>query len=87
VATNVSDNFHVHYMLDMFSLRKSSSFLSNDADLGLRKDRVFRSDPFSLHVIEQLIFSLKLLLKINDIVIPTVLYSLSVPYCRTQWTD
>jgi hypothetical protein len=49
-------------MLDIFSPRKSFSYLSKDADLDFRKDEVFRSDPFSLHVIKQLIYSSKFLL-------------------------
>jgi hypothetical protein len=59
----LSDILQVQYMLDMFSPRKSSSYLSKDADLGFRKDEAFRSDPFPLHVIEQLIYSPKLLLR------------------------
>jgi hypothetical protein len=66
VSTRASNILHVQYMLDMFSPRKSSSYLSKDDDLGFRKDEVFQSDPFSLHVIEELIYSPKFLLKIND---------------------
>ena len=87
MSTRVSDIFHIQHMLDMFSPRKSSSYLIKDADLGFRKDEVFRSDPFSLHVIEQLIYSSKFLLKINDAIIQIFLYALYFSYYRTYWTD
>jgi len=82
VSTRVSDILHIQCMLDMFSPRKSSFYLNKDPDLGFRTDEVFRSDPFSLHVIEQLIYSLKFLLKINYIFIQIFLYAMSVSYYK-----
>jgi len=55
--------------------------------LGFQKDEVFLSDLFSLHMIEQLIYSTKFLLNINEIFILIFLCALLVSYYITYWTD
>jgi len=56
VSTRVIDIIHAQYMLDISHRENRFSYLSKDANLGFGEDEVFQSDPFSLHVIEHLIY-------------------------------